>query len=65
MEEIACFINNYQLSWKNISKRNYIKRKKNIIDEETLFAKISHFPNGRIGNILLCPSFTEIRISAI
>ncbi|MBP1618949.1 MAG: lantibiotic dehydratase [Bacteroidetes bacterium] len=47
--------------------RNYIKKtlyeKENeYIDNETVFAEISHFSDGRIGNILLRPAFTEHEI---
>lgn len=47
-------------------KKLYDKERE-FVDENTIFAEISHFPDARVGNILLRPSFTEyeIPISAV
>jgi hypothetical protein len=46
-------------------KEKLYKKENEYIGDETLFAEISHFPDGRIGNILLRPSFTEYEIPLV
>jgi len=43
-------------------KNTLYKKENEYIDDETLFAEISHFSDNRIGNILLRPAFTEYEI---
>jgi hypothetical protein len=40
-------------------KETMYKKENEYIDDETLFAEISHFPDGRIGNIYNVPRFSD------
>lgn len=43
-------------------KEQLYAKEKDFLDDNSIFAEISHFPDARVGNILLRPSFTEYEI---